>query len=74
MAKKSKTRGNKAPSGRQQRQEAKQTQVRQRQRIILGGVILVLVIGIGVFIRYNQQRTASLWFTARRCVLLCYEA
>ncbi len=59
MAKKSKTRGNKAPSGRQQRQEAKQTQVRQRQRIILGGVILVLVIGIGVFIRYNQQRSLA---------------
>ena len=59
MAKKSKTRGNKAPSRRQQRQEAKQTQVRQRQRIILGGVILVLVIGIGVFIRYNQQHSLA---------------
>ena len=27
-----------------------------RQRMILGGVVLVLVIGIGVFIRYRQQR------------------
>jgi anti-sigma-K factor RskA len=54
MAKKSKTR--KRPSrARQQRQQAHQGQQSWRQRMILGGVILVLVIGIGVFVRYRQQ-------------------
>jgi predicted nucleic acid-binding Zn ribbon protein len=52
MAKKTKTR----KQSQSKRQQIRQTQQRQRrQRILLGGVALLLVIGIGVFIRYRQM-------------------
>jgi hypothetical protein len=69
MAKKSKRRAPTPPAqpGRQhatagqpppapaKRQQAAPRQQRWRQKTILGGVILVLVLGIGVFVRYRQQ-------------------
>ena len=56
MAKKSKTR-QKASGQRARPQQAAKSQPRWRQKILLGGVILVLVIGAGVFLRYRQQRS-----------------
>jgi hypothetical protein len=38
------------------RQQAAPRQQRWRQKTLLGGVILALVLGIGVFLRYYQQR------------------
>jgi flagellar biosynthesis/type III secretory pathway M-ring protein FliF/YscJ len=57
MAKKTKTR-KRSQSKRQQARQAQQQQAQQRQRrqrIMLGGAVLALVIGIGVFVRYRQM-------------------
>lgn len=52
-----KTKARRKSSGKQaKRQQTKPAPRGWRQRLILGGVILVLVIGIGAFIRYQQQR------------------
>jgi hypothetical protein len=56
MAKKSKTRP-KASGQRARLQQTAKSQSRWRQKMLLGGVILVLVIGVGVFLRYRQQRS-----------------
>lgn len=56
MAKKSKTR-QKASGQRVRSQRVAKGQPRWRQKMLLGGVILVLVIGVGVFLRYRQQRS-----------------
>ncbi len=37
-------------------------QTRRRQRIVLGAVTLALVIAIGAFMRYKQQRSLPLRF------------
>jgi hypothetical protein len=55
MAKKSKTR-QKAPVRQARTPRAAKGQPRWRQKMLLGGVILVLVIGVGVFLRDRQQR------------------
>lgn len=53
MAKRTKTR----KRSQSKRQQARQAQQRQRrQRIVLGGAVLALVIGIGVFMRDRQMR------------------
>jgi hypothetical protein len=62
MAKKSKTRQKASTrqkvSGQRARPlQAAKSQPRWRQKMLLGGVILVLVIGVGVFLRYRQQRS-----------------
>jgi uncharacterized protein HemX len=55
MAKKSRKRS-KTSAHQPRRQQAPQTQPQPwRRKMILGGVILALVIGIGVFVRYWQQ-------------------
>jgi hypothetical protein len=54
MAKKSKT-PQKPPRQRGRPQAATRSQRRWRQKMLLGGVVLVLVVGIGVFLRYRQQ-------------------
>ncbi|MCZ6872595.1 MAG: hypothetical protein O7G88_03545 [bacterium] len=55
MAKKTKPR-KQSRAKRQQAQQAQQAQQRQRrQRLILGGAVLVLVIAIGIFMRYRQM-------------------
>lgn len=54
MAKKSKTR-QKASRQQAKRQQMANHQPRWRQKMLLGGAILVLMIGLGVFIRYRQQ-------------------
>ena len=58
MAKKPKTREG-TISKRQQRREAEQKQAsqrRRRQKMLLGGLVLVLVVGAGLAVRYVQQR------------------
>lgn len=52
MAKKTKP----GKRSRAKRQQAQQSQQRQRrQRLILGGAVLILIIGIGIFMRYRQM-------------------
>jgi hypothetical protein len=46
----------KASQPRAKAQSRSRSQRRWRQRLLVGGIALVLVIGIGVFIRYRQQR------------------
>jgi hypothetical protein len=58
MAKKSKTR-QKASGRRARTQQAAKSQPRWRQKLLLGGVLLVLVIGVGVFLRYRQQQSIA---------------
>lgn len=53
MARKSKTRQKGSRQQTRQRQARKQ---QQRRRLLLGGTLLVVVLGIGLFIRYWQQR------------------
>jgi anti-sigma-K factor RskA len=54
MAKKSKAQ-QKSPRRQARQRQAAQHQPWWRQKMLLGGVVLVLVIGIGVFVRYRQQ-------------------
>ena len=55
MAKKSKTRGSTSGKSARRRQPKQAARPRWRQNMLLGGAILVLVVGIGVFVRYWQQ-------------------
>jgi hypothetical protein len=54
MAKKSKTRRKGSRQQAKQRQTRKQQQQR-RQRLLLGGVLLALVIGVGIFLQIRQR-------------------
>lgn len=55
MPKKPRTRNN-VPRQSAPRQQARSRQLRWRQKpVLLGGVILALVLGIGLFVRYRQQ-------------------
>jgi hypothetical protein len=54
MAKKPKTQQKASPPRAKARPGTKRQQ-RWRQKLLVGGIALVLVIGIGVFIRYRQQ-------------------
>jgi uncharacterized protein HemX len=55
MAKKSRSR-ERTPRKRQQRPEAERRRGRRRRGLLLGGLLLVLVVGIGLAVRYVQQR------------------
>lgn len=52
MAKRTKT-GKRSQSKRQQARQARQRQ--RRRRIMLGGAVLALVIGIGILMRYRHM-------------------
>ena len=54
MAKKKKA-SQKAPQSRARARPGPKNPPRRRQRLLVGGIALVLVLGIGVFIRYRQQ-------------------
>jgi hypothetical protein len=55
MAKKSRASGS-ASRPQQKRAQPTPSVPRWRQKLVLGGVVLVLVIGIGVFVRLRMQR------------------
>ena len=57
MAKKSTNR----KRGQSKRRPVQQVQQHQRrQRLLLGGVVLALIIGIGIFVRYRQMSNVPL--------------
>ena len=58
MAKKSKTR-QKPPRQQGRTSPVAKSLWRRHQKMLLGGAILVLVIGIGVFVRYRQQSSMA---------------